>query len=295
MHALQYFFVEAVASLRRGWRSGVMSVLTIGAGLFVLGCFLLLNYNVQRVVGRWSESAELSVYLHDNVTQEQLHNIDTMVADSGLTAERRYVSKDEAVVRFKEDFPDLAPAAGIAEGNPFPASFEVRLAPRMRDATGAIDGLVNALRAMAGVEDVRYDREWLGRLNTLVRAARIAGLVIVVLLALASAMTVANVVSLAAASRRAEIEIMQLVGAPLAYVRGPFVAEGILQGGLGATAAMVGLGLVYLVLRARSGAGLTALLGGTPMFLPIPAVLLVVGGGMLLGCLGGYVVARRVR
>lgn len=295
MHALQYFFVEAVASLRRGWRSGVMSVLTIGAGLFVLGCFLLLNYNVQRVVGRWSESAELSVYLHDNVTQEQLHNIDTMVADSGLTAERRYVSKDEAVVRFKEDFPDLAPAAGIAEGNPFPASFEVRLAPGMRDATGAIDGLVNALRAMAGVEDVRYDREWLGRLNTLVRAARIAGLVIVVLLALASAMTVANVVSLAAASRRAEIEIMQLVGAPLAYVRGPFVAEGILQGGLGATAAMVGLGLVYLVLRARSGAGLTALLGGTPMFLPIPAVLLVVGGGMLLGCLGGYVVARRVR
>ena len=295
MHALQYFFVEAVASLRRGWRSGVMSVLTIGAGLFVLGCFLLLNYNVQRVVGRWSESAELSVYLHDNVTEEQLHNIDTLVADSGLTAERRYVSKDEAVVRFKEDFPDLAPAAGIVEGNPFPASFEVRLAPGMRDATGAIDGLVNALRAMAGVEDVRYDREWLGRLNTLVRAARIAGLVIVVLLALASAMTVANVVSLAAASRRAEIEIMQLVGAPLAYVRGPFVAEGILQGGLGAIAAMVGLGLVYVVLRARSGAGLTSLLGGTPMFLPIPAVLLVVGGGMLLGCLGGYVVARRVR
>lgn len=295
MHALQYFFVEAVASLRRGWRSGVMSVLTIGAGLFVLGCFLLLNYNVQRVVGRWSESAELSVYLHDDVTQEQLHNIDTLVADSGLAAERRYVSKDEAVVRFKEDFPDLAPAAGVAEGNPFPASFEVRLAPGMRDATGAVDGLVNALRAMAGVDDVRYDREWLGRLNTLVRAARIAGLVIVVLLALASAMTVANVVSLAAASRRAEIEIMQLVGAPLAYVRGPFVAEGILQGGLGALAAMVGLGLVYLVLRARSGAGLTSLLGGTPMFLPIPAVLLVVAGGMLLGCLGGYVVARRVR
>lgn len=295
MHALKYFFVEAAASLRRGWRSGVMSVLTIGAGLFVLGCFLLLNYNVQRVVGRWSESAELSVYLHDDVTQEQLHNIDTMVAESGLTAERRYVSREEALVRFKEDFPDLAPAAAMAEGNPFPASVEVRLAPGMRDATGAIDGLVNALRAMGGVEDVRYDREWLGRLNTLVRAARIAGLAIVVLLALASAMTVANVVSLAAASRRAEIEIMQLVGAPLAYVRGPFVAEGILQGGLGAIAAMVALGVVYAVLRARSGAGLTSLLGGTPMFLPIPAVLLVVGGGMLLGCLGGYVVARRVR
>lgn len=295
MHALKYFFAEAVASLWRGRRSGIFSVLTIGAGLFVLGCFLLLNYNVQRVVGRWAESAELSVFLRDDATQEQLERIGTMAAQSGLTAERRYVSKEEALTRFREDFPDLAPAAAEVGNNPFPASFELRLSPSLTDATGAIDGLVNALRAMDGVEDVRYDREWLGRLNTLIRTARLAGLVIVVLLALAAAMTVANVVSLAAESRRAEIEIMQLVGAPLAYVRGPFVAEGILQGGLGALAAMLGLAVVYLVLRARSGDGLVSLLGGMPMFLPAPAVLLVVGGGMLLGCLGGYVVARRVR
>ena len=294
MHALKYFFSEAAASLWRGRRSGIFSVLTIGAGLFVLGCFLLLNYNVQRVVGRWTESAELSVYLKDDVTPEQLDGIDRMASQSGLTAERRYVSKAEALTRFRQDFPDLAPAAAEVESNPFPASLELRLASGTQDSTGAIDGLVNALRAMDGVDDVRYDREWIARLNTLVRTARLAGLAIVVLLALASAMTVANVVSLAAESRRAEIEIMQLVGAPLAYVRGPFVAEGILQGGLGALAAMLGLAVVYLVLRARAGEGLASLLGGAPMFLPVPAVLLVVGGGMLLGCLGGYVVARRV-
>jgi cell division transport system permease protein len=295
VHALRYFFEEAFASLWRGRRAAILSILTIGAGLFILGLFLLLNYNLQRVVGKWSESAEVSVYLSDEVNQEQLANIDAMVAESGLTSERRYVSKQEAVERFKADFPDLASAAATLEGNPFPASFELRLAPGIREATGAIDGLVTALRAMQGVEDVRYDREWLGRLNAIVRGAGMAGIAIVVLLALASAMTVANVVRLTAAARHAEIEIMQLVGAPLAYVRGPFVAEGILQGGLGALVGMGALVATYLFLRTRYAEGIGTVLGGPLTFLPVPVAILIVGGGMLLGCLGGYAVARRVR
>lgn len=295
MHALQYFFTEAAASLWRGRRAAVLSVVTIGAGLFVLGIFLLLNVNLQRVVGKWSQSAELSVYLEDGATQEQLENIDSMVAQSGLAAERRYVSKQDALARFRSDFPDLAPAAAALERNPLPASFELRITPEVREATGAIDGLVSALRAMGGVADVRYDREWLGRLNTVVRGARMVGVGIVILLALAAAMTVANVVRLAAVSRRAEIEIMQLVGAPLAFVRGPFVAEGILQGGLGALLAMLALAVVYLFLRARYAAEIASVLGGPLAFLPAPATILVIAGGMLLGCLGGYAVARRVR
>ena len=295
MHALRYFFEEAFASLWRGRRAAILSILTIAAGLFILGVFLLLNHNLQRVVGKWSESAELSVYLDDEVSQEQLATIDAMVAESGLTSERRYVSKQEALQRFRSDFPDLAMAAETLEGNPFPASFELRLAPTIREATGAIDGLVTALRALQGVEDVRYDREWLGRLNAIVGGAGIAGMAVVVLLALASAMTVANVVRLTAAARRAEIEIMQLVGAPLAYVRGPFVAEGILQGGLGALVGMAALVALYLFLRARYAVGIGTVLGGPLTFLPVPVAILIVVGGMLLGCLGGYAVARRVR
>ena len=295
MHALQYFFTEAAASLWRGRRAAALSVLTIGAGLFVLGIFLLLNVNLQRVVGRWSESAELSVYLKDEVTQDQLKAIDEMVSQSGLSAERRYVSKPQALERFRTDFPDLAPASGTLDHNPFPASFEVRLTPDVREATGAIDGLVNALRALNGVADVRYDREWLGRLNGVVRGASLAGFAIVVVLAIAAAMTVANVVRLAAASRRAEIEIMQLVGSPIAYVRGPFVAEGILQGGLGALVAVAALAVVYFFVRSRYADEVSAVLAGPLAFLPLPATILVIVGGMALGCLGGYAVARRVR
>lgn len=286
MHALRYFFSEATTSLVRGPLASALAILTIATGMFVLGVFLVVNANFQRVVDRWSRSAELSVYLHDDVTPEQLTAIDELTGGSGLAAHRGYVSKEQALARFKTDFPDLAGTAGTLDSNPFPASFDVQLKPDLQESTTAVDGLVAALGDMAGVADVRYDREWLTRLNTIVRTGRIAATGIVLLMAVAAAMTVANVVRLTAEARRDEIEIMQLVGAPFAFVRGPFVAEGMLQGGLGAIVALVALSIAFYFVRTR----IAAL---TFLALPMAAILLL--GGILLGCVGGYVVARRVR
>ena len=285
MRALRYFFSEALASLWRARGGALLATATIAVGLFVLGFFLLVNTNVQRVVDRWSESAELSVFLHDGATPEQLKSIDELVERSRLTARREYVSKDQALERFKADFPDLAASAGAGGHNPLPASFELQLRQDVREATAAVEGLVTSLMSMAGVADVRYDRQWLTRLNRIIRGARVAGVVVVALLGFAAAMTVANVVRLAAAARRDEIEIMQLVGAPFAYVRGPFVAEGILQGGAGAIIAIFALTAVFQLLRLRFPVA----------FLSFPLLLVLLVGGMALGCLGGYVVARRVR
>jgi len=285
MRALQYFFGEALASLWRARGAALLAVATIGVGLFVLGFFLLVNTNVQRVVDRWSESAEISVFLEDAITAEQLKNIDELVARSRLAAHREYVSKQQALERFKADFPDLAPAAASANHSPLPASFELQLRSDVRESSGAVNALVTSLSQMAGVADVRYDRQWLERLNAIIRGARIAGAVVVAMLAFAAAMTVANVVRLAATARRDEIEIMHLVGAPFAYVRGPFVAEGILQGGAGAILAIGALAVLFQAGRLRFE--LT--------FLSFPILIVLLLGGMAVGCLGGYVVARRVR
>jgi cell division transport system permease protein len=296
MHALRYFFTEAAASLWRSRGGAMLAILTIAAGLFVLGFFLLVNENLQPLVSRWTESAELSIYLADDAAPEQVSAVEDLVDKSGLVSERNYVSKDEALKRFRTDFPDLAATAAGLKGNPLPASLEVRLKPDVREVAGAIDGLVAALTHMPGVADVRYDKEWLGRLNGVVRGLRIAGVVVVAMLTLAAALTVGNVVRLAAAARSDEIEIMQLVGAPFAYVRGPFVAEGVLQGGLGAIVALLGLAAAFFAFNGRYGAAAAETLGASGItFLPGPMMGLLVVGGMLLGCVGGYVVARRVR
>ncbi len=296
MRALRYFIAEAAASLWRGRSSALLAVLTIAAGLFVLGFFLIVNSNLQRLVGRWAESAELSVYLDDAVTPEQLKVIDDLLGNSGLAAERKYVSREEALSRFQQDFPDLAGAADRLDRNPFPASYEVRLNPSVREAESAIASLSSTIGGLAGVADVRYDRRWLNRLNVAIRFVRALAIVIVVMLALASALTVANVVRLAAAARRDEIEIMQLVGAPFGYVRGPFVVEGVLQGGLGALAAILLLWGFFAAARARYGAVAADAIGlGSLTFLPLELCAAMVIGGMALGCLGGFVVARSVR
>jgi cell division transport system permease protein len=297
MGSFKYFLNEASASLLRGWRSAILAVLTIAAGMFVLGFFLILNTNVQHLVNRWTQAAELSVYLKDDATPQQLQVIDDLVEKSGLAARREFVSKQDAAKRFGEDFPDLATAARGLNRNPFPASFEVRLAEPASDATGpALDGLATALASAPGVADVRYDRRWLNRLTAAIRFARGVGLLVIVMLAVAASLTVANVVRLAANARRDEIEIMQLVGAPLGYIRGPFVTEGVLQGGVGALAALALLWGIFLVARARYGAIAAEALGlETLTFLPVELCLLLLAGGMLLGCVGGFAVARSVK
>ena len=85
---------------------------------------------------------------------------------------------------------------------------------------------------------MRYDRQWLTRVLSAIRVIRGVGLALGAILTIAAALTVANVVRLALYARRDELEIMQLVGAPQAYIRGPFVMEGVLQGGIGALLAL---------------------------------------------------------
>ena len=296
MRAFKYFVTEAAASLWRGRRSAILAILTIGAGLFVLGFFLIVNTNVRRLTERWGESAEFAVYLRDEITPAQLEVVQSLIDKSGLSAARQYVSKQQAAERFGKDFPDLGATAGKLSRNPFPASVDVRLRPEVRTAEEAVDTLAKTLSSQPGVTDVRYDRRWLTRLNGVITFVRSIGVIIVALLALASALTVANVVRLAAHARRDEIEIMQLVGAPLAYVRGPLVLEGVMQGGAGAIVAIVALGVLFAVARARYGAAVAEAVGlGAITFLPVELWIILLLGGMLLGSVGGLIVARSVR
>ena len=294
MRALNYFFTEAAASLWRGRRAATLAILTITVGLFLLGFFLLVNANVSRLVAQWSQAAEMSVYLADDASPEARAAVEATLAASPLVAHFEYRSKTDALARFKRDFKDLAGLTDELGENPLPASFEVRLRPSAGDRAG-IDAIAASLAKAPGVADVRYDRQWLDRLLLAVALLRGISLVIITIVAVAAALTVANVVRLAAYARLDEIEIMHLVGLPAAFIRGPFVVEGILQGGLGSLAALVLLWAGYTVAAVRYGKMLSDAIGldGLAFFSPL-LVLLLVAGGMAVGCVGGMVAARSV-
>ena len=106
-------------------------------------------------------------------------------------------------------------------------------------------------------------------------------------------MTVASVVRLGLQARHDEIEIMQLVGSPISFIRGPFVAEGLLQGGLGALIALGVLWAGFAVAGAWWGAELGSMLEGDSIrFLPGRLCLSLVAGGMAVGAAGGFAAAR---
>ena len=292
MRAWQYAFDEALASLWRGRRSGALSTATIGVALFVLGAFLITTSNLERLGREWSNSAQLSVYLTDGVTAADRATIERTLAPGSpgsVVASIQYLSKADALARFKKTFSDLTSTIDGLGENPLPASFEVQL---LGGASSAVDLLVAEVRQLPGVADVRYDREWLARLVAAIDVIRLVGGVLGLLLTLAAALTVANVVRLGLYARRDELDIMELVGAPSAYVRGPFVMEGTVQGGLGAVAALAALGVVFLALRGRYLVPLASAINLSAVhFLPVELCLLLVAGGMLVGCIGGLVAA----
>lgn len=294
IRALGYFLSEALASLWRGRRASALSVATIAIGLFVLGVFLVATTNIEQWLSRWSGAAEFSVYLEDGITDAQRDRLVRAARTASVVAAVDHVSKAEALRRFARDFPDLGAAARSSPRNPIPASLEVRLVSAAVEV-GAVERLARSLQALPGVSDVRYDRRWLERLASIARGVRWAGIVLSAVLILAAALTIASVVRLALFARRDEVEIMELVGAPTAFIRGPFVCEGVLHGALGAAVSLIALRVAFAV--ARPGLDAVAQLAGAPgaRFLSAGAVLLVLAGGAMVGCLGSLFAVRRFR
>src|SRR5438874_791751 len=129
MRALRYFADEAVGRLWRGYNTAFIAMATIAVAFFVLGGFLLVTTNMERLFSRWQEAAEFSVYVRDDATAEQRAGIERMLRDSQLVKAVEVISKEDALRRFKRNFGALAQATGEMQENPLPASIEVRLAP----------------------------------------------------------------------------------------------------------------------------------------------------------------------
>jgi cell division transport system permease protein len=277
---------EAVHSLVRSGRSALLSVGTIGVAFLVVGAFLMASTAAQQLVAEWAQAAELSVYLRDEVGAEERAAVEARLAQaSGEVAAVEFVGKQAAMERFRAGFPELQDVTASLAANPFPASFEVRL--RREVPAAAADALAVALAGLPGVADVRYDRELVAGLLAAVRSARLMATAAALVLLLGAAMTVAAVVRLSFHARHDEIDIMALVGSPLSYIRGPFVMEGALLGGLGALVGVLALRAAYGVVIGALGESAQVAAAAVPFLGWAPAAGLV-GLGLAVGAVAGY-------
>ncbi len=289
MRPVRYAWEEARLSLQRGRWALLLSVATIAVALTMLGAFRVISENVARVADGWRTAAEMTVYLDDVMTEAERTAARQLIERNPAVDGVTFVTKEEALARFGADFPELGDVTGSLETNPFPASFDVRL---RTDGTGdGAQALAAALTKQAGVVDVRYDQRWIDRLIAVLTALRTAGWAAALALLLGAATTVVAVVRLSFASRREEIAIMGLVGAPVSFIRGPFVMEGALQGGLGALAALGALASLGRMVGRELGPAVAAL--GPDALRPLSGLdavgLVILGAGV--GALAGLLAA----
>jgi len=293
LRAFRYFVEEALTSL---WRSRLitgLSVITIAVSLFVLGAFLSLASNLADVVARWSDKVQVTFYLEDQLPEAPRESLTAALRADSAVESVAYISREEALRRFRALFREMRSLPEDLGENPFPAALEVTLRPARNSAVDA-QRLVDAFQKAPGVEDVEYDLLWIQRLTTAVRLVRGAGAFLGAILVLAAVFTISNVMRLTMYARQDELDIMRLVGAAPAYVKGPFVLEGMIQGGLGGVLA---LGLLWGIFHALSRDLLATsdLLGRTAVVLPPAMAALIVVGGTLVGLAGSLVSLGRLR
>jgi cell division transport system permease protein len=285
--ALTYFFEEALQSLWRSRLLNALSVITIAVSLFVLGAFLAVAGNLSEVVTRWTRKVQVTFYLEDGLAPQIRESLVNQLKEDPAVAEVTVVSREEALARFKALFKDLASLPDELGENPFPASVEATL--RLdHQAADEVLRLVHSFEKAPGVEEAQYDLLWIQRLGTAVGLVRGIGAFLSGILILAGVFTISNVIRLTLYARQDELDIMRLVGATQAYVKGPFVAEGMALGGLGG---LLAVGLLWAATRFVAQGLLAASdLLGRPV-VPLPATLgvAIVLGGMAVGVLGSLV------
>ena len=293
LRALAYFFEEALTSLWRSRLINALSIGTIAVSLFVLGAFLSVASNLSQVVTRWTQKVQVTFYLEDHIPDVVREGLAGRLDDDPAVETVSYVSREDALRRFRTLFRELQTLPEDLGENPFPASFEVTLKAG-RQSPEEVQRLVSAFSTAGGVEDVQYDLLWIQRLATAVRLLRGVGAFLGGILVLAGVFTISNVIRLTLYVRQDELDIMRLVGATRAYTRGPFVVEGMIQGGLGGLLSVALLWMTFRVV-ARDAVAASDLLGHSAIFLPPSLCVAIVLGGMAVGVAGSLVSLGRSR
>ncbi len=291
LRILLFFIREAYVNLRRSWKVSLLAVFTITTSLFVGGLFLLLSENLARLLEDWRRQAKVIVYLNAPLAAAERDDLMERLEGAEWVEEVREVSAERARQRFAEIFPSLSDLTLEWAEEPLPASVEVSLDPE-RSGDQALATWLADLRRHPAVDLVDDDRDWLRQLELLVAVFRGVGLILGALLLAAATLTIASVIRLTAYLYRDEIAVLRLIGATEFYIRGPFYAEGLVQGAVGGLMAMAGLYASYRVIRPQSDAALlgTVLVGD---FLPLPQMLFLLALGSLAGLLGAIFSVRR--
>jgi cell division transport system permease protein len=265
---------------------GSMTLLLLMAGVAGLSGFAINN--LEKVES--GQASLLHVYIRDGAPSADVDSLwDRLAADPRVAAVD-YVTTGQALER-AQTLPGLPQLADASESNPFPASLDVQV--KSIDDVAAIVAFVRTDTAVDPVYPTSYDQGAYQRIQTVIFGIAVAGIAFLAVLGFVAVTVTINSVRAAIHSRRDEVTIMQLVGAPRWMVRGPFVVEGAITGALaGAAAGLATFGLTMAGISAGADTFARFAPGVTFSVAAIAAVI-VLASGIGLGSGSSLVSVRR--
>ena len=257
----EYFIQEVFHSLRRNNWMTFASIGTVAVSLFVLGVFLILVLNMNRLAGMLESQVQISVYLEDHLTDREKRQIGYDIESLQGIDSVTYVDRETAKERLKERLGDQKYLLdALSEDNPLPDAFEVTVT-----TPSVVESAAGAIAAMQGVEEAKYGQDVVEHLFDITRLMRIFGFVLMGLLG----------------------------GATDWFIRWPFLLEGIVLGCIGGFIAAVALRSFYAAMAAK----IYSTLAFFPLMPQYPfmnyVTLAILLAGIVIGAIGSVISLKR--
>ena len=283
--------------LKQGFRNicrnilfSLASIATISACVFLFCLFFSIVANVQYIVKNAESSVGITVFFDEDLTQDRIQEIGREIEEQSGVTRVTYTSPEEAWDGFKDEYfagkEELA--AGFEDDNPLAGSASYQIF--LEDISNQ-EGFAGYLESIEGVRSVIYSNLAASGLASFNQVVGLLSLIIVGVLLAVAIFLISNTISVAAAFRREENQIMKLIGAKNFMIRAPFVVEGVILGLLGAALPLAGMYYLYtnaVIYIAEK----FSILSGVFSFLPVEAIfpyMLVVALGLGVGI--GFIVS----
>ncbi len=289
LSTIKYYFREAFQSvLRNSWLS-LASIGVVAVSLLILGGSLLLVLNANNIAANLESSVEISVFLKDETSSDQIEELENRIKARPEVAEVHFVSRAQALEEMKKNLGDNQDVlAGLEEKNPLPDALRIKTI-----SVEQVEPLARQLESFEQVDQVRYGQGVVEKLLALSKWVRTAGLVTMLLLGIAAVFLIATTIRLSVFARRKEVGIMKMLGATNWFVRFPFLLEGMFLGLTGSLLAVIAVYFGYLSLIDRIEISLPFFQLVSDRSVLVPLVEALLGLGLGIGVVGSMISLRK--
>ena len=280
-----YFIKEAIKSMRRNGLMSLASISTVALSLFILGVFACGVVNLNNLASHLESQVQISIYLKDNLTTPQVMELGKKLKALPDLKEIEFVTKDEAMNRFKERLGEQQQLVDSLDGhNPLPTSYVLTF-----NTPDQVKSTAELVSKYPEVESTHYGQDVIEQIFEVTKIIRIGGIILIGFLAGATLFIISNTIRLTVFARRKEIGIMKYVGATNGFIRWPFLLEGMFLGAIGGIIAGLATWQFYQYVTAQVVANFAFM----PLVPLMPFIYQLSGGlvgvGIIVGAIGSTI------